>query len=62
MTPLIRNAVTLRRCQAARSSRTTTATLVAKSVTAIARRVPGTGAGVLNDLAVSRGRPRSGPA
>ena len=36
-TPLMRNAQTLSRCHAARSSRTTTATLVSKSVTAIAR-------------------------
>ena len=36
----LRNAVTFRRCQASRSSRTTTATLVGKSVTAIASRAP----------------------
>src|SRR4051812_10383595 len=34
--PLMRNAVTFRRCQVARSSRTTTATLVSKSITAMA--------------------------
>src|SRR4051794_13350931 len=34
--PLVRNAVTLRACQVARSSRTTTATFVSKSVTAMA--------------------------
>ena len=35
MSPLTRNAVTLRRCHGARSSRTTTAALVEKSVTPI---------------------------
>src|SRR5689334_22238451 len=54
MTPLIRNAVTLSRCQVARSSRTTTAILVGKSVTPIAAMMAPHGSGVLNEVALCR--------
>src|SRR3954471_12711336 len=66
--PLIRNAVTLRRCQAPRSSRTTMATFVSKSVTARAGRTLASAAAALVLLpraaparVVAAGRPGDGP-
>ena len=51
--PLMRNAVTFRRCQTARSSRTTIATLVSNSATVIRRIIARGGApSVLNDVAL----------
>jgi hypothetical protein len=51
--PLAVKAVRLRRCQTARSSRTTIAALVSKSVTPMAgHRIPSWPHPVLNDLAV----------